>query len=159
MLQSPILEQLFIAQVEGKCFLEYFVLPLKWDAVAIGTVEDQTQQVPNDSDFLLRRINRACFEAGSYVENPHLLMSLIDSGSGRLFNSQQRVSVVGTTGTGQRNYDLPEPRIISGGNALTVSLENLTGVELDYFYLDLIGTKIFYNPGHNIDTVVKFRGR
>src|SRR5262245_16220446 len=114
MLQSPILEQLFLAQMEGKVFLEYFVLPLKWDALANTGVEDQSQQVPNDSDFLLRRINRACFVDAAYVENPHLLMSLIDSGSGRLFNSQQRVSVVGCTGTGQRNYDLPEPRVISG---------------------------------------------
>lgn len=151
MLDSALLEKLRLAELVGYLHLEYFVLPLRWDDLADGGVTDATQQVPNDSDFVLRRINRQVFDGGTYVENPNLLMSLVDSGSGRLFNSQQRVAITTVTGTGQRNYDLPDPRIVSGGNALTVTMENASGGAIDEIHLALIGAKIFFHEGMNLE--------
>lgn len=144
-MESPILEKLAQAAAQRLVFLEHFVIALRWPAIASAASSEQSGQVPSGSDFLLREINRAFYTpAGTFTENPDALMDLVDSGSGRLFNTSVRPHVVTVTGTGQRPFILPEPRIVEGGNALSVTLENLSGAQIDRAHISLIGTKIFY---------------
>lgn len=154
-MESPILEKLFQAEIAGEIFMEFFDLtPPPFVFTANGS-QDQTVQVPNDSDFLVRIVNRACMQpAGTYIENPDCTVSIVDSGSGRLFNNSTPPHITAATGTGERPNILPEPRIVSGGNALTVTVVNQSGGALAYLSVSLLGTKIFYRGSFSISDVL-----
>src|SRR5690242_17956668 len=105
-MESPILEKLFQAEMAGMIFMEYFDIALKFETITAGSTPDQAGQVPQEADFLIRIINRSAFTGGNYQENPNLLLSIVDSGAGRLFNTAIVPHITTVTGTGQRPFIL-----------------------------------------------------
>jgi hypothetical protein len=156
-MESPILEKLAQAAADKLIFLEYFVVPLRFPSLATAITNEQSAQIPKDSDFLLREINRAVVVGGVPIELPDALMDLVDSGSGRLFNTSVRPHILTVTGTGERPYILPEPRIIAGGNALSATIENVGAATIDRAHITLVGTKIFYRGSFSLAELVPER--
>lgn len=157
-MESPILEKLAQAAAEHLVFIEYFVIPLRWTSLLTATAQEQSAQVPKDSDFLIREINHAAYTpAGTLLPTPDELIDMVDSGSGRLFNTSIRPHITTVTGTGQRPFILPEPRIIAGGNAVSIVIENISGATIDRQHLSLVGCKIFYRGTFSLSELIPER--
>lgn len=127
-----------------KVEVDPFFYSLNWAPFAIGANVPNPVAIQNDSDFVLRYIGLTSYNpAGTFTVNPDFLISLFDNGSGRaLQDAPMHVQLV--TGNGQWPFPLPEPKLLKGGAILTVTLQNLSGVQETRVDVVLSGLKIFY---------------
>ena len=84
--------------------------------------------IQNDSDFIWRYTTLSAYTAANVPQvAPDYFISFFDTGSGRNLQDQA-IHVSCCTGTAQLPYILPEPKKISAGSVLVVTLQNTGGV-------------------------------
>lgn len=125
-----LLDDLLAQSRGGKISLE----PFEYSAVfpiatfVAGATISININIQNDSDFVWRYTTLAAFTAPNVPQvAPDYTVSFFDTGSGRNLQDQA-IHVSCVTGTAQLPFILPEPKRISSGSVLVVTLTNVGGV-------------------------------
>ena len=123
-------------------------------AAGAGGITTLGLNIDGDSDFYVLGCNFTCFDATDLVEaiTPSARVTVQDLSGGRLFTSAQGGAVAGQlpnsqhirtfAGTGMNPGYWAMPRLVAGGSALQVSLQNAEAVARNY-RLSFFGFKIF----------------
>lgn len=146
----PLLEDLYARQRARELELDYFCYSASFGSMAPAATVPVNISIQADSDFVIRYMSSAHrLAAGTIQASPAMLVSLFDSGSGRNFQDQplDLATLMGGQATpgGSLPYILPEPKLISGGSVITITLTNFdTGITFATNRITLHGEKVFY---------------
>lgn len=151
MQRSAILEALEEQESYGNVRLNYFTFNTTFLAAPTGLVPPQIIQISNNISFLLEYINgNVANPAGTIVASPDIVVDLTDSNTGWKF-SDNPVHWMQCVGNAQNPFILPQPKIIPGNAAISVTLTNNTGGVLVRVDLALIGAQIFTYNGFQLN--------
>jgi len=143
-----LLDELRAASLAKKIVLDVFHLGVEWNTLDADATATQNVVIDADSDFVAIKMMLCSYStAGTIVANPDYVLSISDSGSGRML---QNVAIHINTicGTAQLPYILPEPKVFKASSTITFTLTNRTATAARV-NLTLGGFKVFYMPGYS----------
>jgi len=138
-----LLNQILAMARAGQIETEGFFLPFAWNTLLANATTQVIQTVQSDADFVIMQSSLCAYQAaGIIVPNPDILMTILDTGTGRQLQSGP-FHVNTATGTGGLPFKWPEPKLCKAGGTIQVTLQNLTAVAMRVD-LTFHGFKVFY---------------